>query len=97
MATSTTGAVPASISGLKSRDRGVGFAKSVDFLRINDFKRIKSHRIKVSVIRNSNPGPETVQLEQASEGSPLLGKTSMVFIILFFIMFIESLLGSIII
>lgn len=76
MAISSTGAVPASISGLNSRDPIIGFAKNVDFLRINDLKRTKSHRVKVSVIRNSNPGPETVQLEQASEGSPLLGKTS---------------------
>ncbi|KAH6814051.1 4-hydroxy-3-methylbut-2-enyl diphosphate synthase [Perilla frutescens var. frutescens] len=69
-----TGAVPASFTGLKSRDhRGLGFAKSSDFVRVSDLQRVKFGRTKVAVIRNSNkPGSETVELEPASEGSPLL-------------------------
>lgn len=70
-----TGTVPASFTGLKSRDqRGLGFVKASDFVRVSDLQRIKFRRTKVAVIRNSvNPGSETVELEPASEGSTLLG------------------------
>lgn len=68
------GAVPASFSCLKSRDSGLGFAKSSDFVRLSDLKRIKSCRTRVSIIRNSNPGSDIAELQPASEGSPLLGK-----------------------
>ncbi|KAF2284660.1 hypothetical protein GH714_028876 [Hevea brasiliensis] len=67
-----TGAVPASFTGLKTRDSSLGFGKSMDFVRVCDLKRIKSGRKKISMIRNSNPGPEMVELQPASEGSPLL-------------------------
>nr|AXT18170.1 4-hydroxy-3-methylbut-2-enyl diphosphate synthase [Ziziphora clinopodioides] len=69
-----TGAVPASFTGLKSKDhRGLGFAKSSDFVRVSNLQRVKFGRSKVSVIKNSsNPSRETVELEPASEGSQLL-------------------------
>ena len=67
------GALSASFSGLKGRDSGLGFAKSMDFVKVSDLKRIKSGRTRVSVIRNSNPGSEIAELQPASEGSPLLG------------------------
>lgn len=67
-----TGAVPASFSGLKMRESSLGFGKSVDFVRICDTKRIKSGRKRISMIQNSNTGPGTVELQPASEGSPLL-------------------------
>ncbi|CAN1171917.1 4-hydroxy-3-methylbut-2-en-1-yl diphosphate synthase (ferredoxin), chloroplastic [Linum perenne] len=62
-----TGAVPASFTALKTRDSSLGFAKNMDFVRISDLRRIKSGRRKVCVIKNS-----AVELEPASEGSPLL-------------------------
>lgn len=70
-----TGAVPASFTGLKSKDhRGLGFGKSSDFVRVSNLQRVKFGRSKVSVIRNSsNPSRDTVELEPASEGSQLLG------------------------
>ncbi|XP_065865676.1 4-hydroxy-3-methylbut-2-en-1-yl diphosphate synthase (ferredoxin), chloroplastic [Euphorbia lathyris] len=67
-----TGAVPASFTGLKTRESTLGFGKSLDFVRVCDLKRIKSGRKKISMIRNSNPGPEMIELQPASEGSPLL-------------------------
>ncbi|CAI0397780.1 unnamed protein product [Linum tenue] len=62
-----TGAVPASFTGLKTGDTSLGFAKNMDFVRISDVRRIKSGRRKISMIKNS-----TVELQPASEGSPLL-------------------------
>ncbi|KAG6778260.1 hypothetical protein POTOM_018114 [Populus tomentosa] len=67
-----TGAVPASFSGLKMRESSLGFGKSVDFVRICDIKMIKSGRKRISMIQNSNTGPEIVKLQPASEGSPVL-------------------------
>ncbi|GMP88968.1 hypothetical protein CsSME_00040749 [Camellia sinensis var. sinensis] len=67
-----TGAVPASFTALKSRDHGLGFAKSMDFVRVSDLQRVKFGRKKVSVITNSNPGSEIAELQPASQGSPLL-------------------------
>ncbi|GER34822.1 4-hydroxy-3-methylbut-2-en-1-yl diphosphatesynthase [Striga asiatica] len=69
-----TGAVPASFTVLKSRDqKGIGFVKNSDFIRFSDLQRVKFRRTKVALIRNSaNPGSETVELEPASDGSPLL-------------------------
>ncbi|KAK3442295.1 hypothetical protein EUGRSUZ_B02495 [Eucalyptus grandis] len=66
-----SGAVPASFSGLKSRDSGLGFVKSMDFVRISDQQRVRSHRKKITVIRNCKPASE-IELKPASEGSPLL-------------------------
>jgi (E)-4-hydroxy-3-methylbut-2-enyl-diphosphate synthase len=68
-----TGAVPASFSGLQMKESGLGFGKSMDFVRICDIKRIKSGRKKISMIRNSNTGRDIVELQPASEGSSLLG------------------------
>ncbi|PQQ01420.1 4-hydroxy-3-methylbut-2-en-1-yl diphosphate synthase (ferredoxin) chloroplastic [Prunus yedoensis var. nudiflora] len=67
-----TGTVPASFTGLKGRDSSIGFAKSMDFVRVCDLKRFKSGRTRISVIRNSNPGSDIAELKPASEGSPLL-------------------------
>ena len=77
-----TGTVPASFTALKSRDSSLGFAKSADFVRVSDVKRVKFGRTKVSapVIRNSNPGQDIVELQPASEGSPLLGIISLIFL-----------------
>lgn len=36
------GAIPASFTGLKTRDSSLSFAKSMDFVRVSDMKRIKS-------------------------------------------------------
>nr|GEV65842.1 4-hydroxy-3-methylbut-2-en-1-yl diphosphate synthase (ferredoxin), chloroplastic [Tanacetum cinerariifolium] len=47
-----TGAAPASFMGLmKSMDNGLGFAKTSDFIKVSDMKRVKIHRIKISVIK----------------------------------------------
>ncbi|OVA10147.1 4-hydroxy-3-methylbut-2-en-1-yl diphosphate synthase [Macleaya cordata] len=70
-----SGVLPASFSGLKSKDNALSFTKSVDFVKVSSLQRInKSHRTKIlSVIRNSNSdGSEVAQLQPASEGSPLL-------------------------
>lgn len=67
------GTVPASFTGLKSNENGLGFAKSMNFIRVSDLQRVKFRRTKFSVIRNANPGQETIELQPASEGSPLLG------------------------
>ncbi|KAL8130680.1 hypothetical protein V2J09_019835 [Rumex salicifolius] len=71
-----TGAVPASISGLKkSRDCDFAFAKSFDFVRISNVKeRVKSSRRKLLVVKNSNSNSssEIAELQPASPGSPLL-------------------------
>uniref|UniRef100_A0A2P2M3H3 4-hydroxy-3-methylbut-2-en-1-yl diphosphate synthase (ferredoxin), chloroplastic n=1 Tax=Rhizophora mucronata TaxID=61149 RepID=A0A2P2M3H3_RHIMU len=62
-----TGVVPTSFTGLRGRDSSLGFAKSMDFVKVCDLKRTKSSRKKITIIRNS-----TVELQPASEGSPLL-------------------------
>ncbi|CAH9072358.1 unnamed protein product [Cuscuta epithymum] len=67
-----TGAMPVSFPALKGRESGLEFGKSVDFVRVSDLRRVKSRRTKVSVITNSNLGPDTVDLQPASAGSPLL-------------------------
>lgn len=76
-----TGTVPASISALKTRDHGLSFARSVDFVKVTCLpsQKIKSQRDNISVIRNSKQGPETIELQSASEGSPLLGILSLFF------------------
>ncbi|XP_042477001.1 4-hydroxy-3-methylbut-2-en-1-yl diphosphate synthase (ferredoxin), chloroplastic-like [Macadamia integrifolia] len=67
-----TGAVPHTFSGLKTRDHGLSFTKSVNFMKVTDLRRVKSQRTKVLVIRSSNSGPEIAEMQPASEGSPLL-------------------------
>ncbi|KAJ8497614.1 hypothetical protein OPV22_008166 [Ensete ventricosum] len=70
------GAVPSSIPGLRTRDCGLSFAKSVDFARVScapGQPRMKLRRRHAAVIRSSsNSGSEIVELQSASEGSPLL-------------------------
>lgn len=70
-----TGTVPTSFTGLKNKDHGLGFSKSMDFVKICDLQRVKFSRTKVSVnvITNSSSGSEIAELQPASEGSPLLG------------------------
>ncbi|KAL1544142.1 4-hydroxy-3-methylbut-2-en-1-yl diphosphate synthase (ferredoxin), chloroplastic-like [Salvia divinorum] len=59
-----SGAVPASFH------QSIGFAKSWDFVRVFDLQSLKFRRSKgVPIIRNST---STIQLEPASDGSPLL-------------------------
>ncbi|XP_058771219.1 4-hydroxy-3-methylbut-2-en-1-yl diphosphate synthase (ferredoxin), chloroplastic-like [Vicia villosa] len=67
-----SGTVPASFSSFRMSESGLGFVKSIDFVRVSDLKRMKSARTKVSIIRNSNPGQEVVELQPASKGSQLL-------------------------
>ncbi|XP_074565020.1 4-hydroxy-3-methylbut-2-en-1-yl diphosphate synthase (ferredoxin), chloroplastic-like [Curcuma longa] len=75
-----TGAVPSSMTGmatgLRASDRSFGFVKNVDFAKIArapEQRRIKSQGRIASVIRNSSKSSsEIVELEPASEGSPLL-------------------------
>lgn len=71
-----SGTVPTSFTGLKSREKGLGFSKSMDFVRVSNLQRVMFRRTRVLVIKNSNPGPETVELQPASEGSQLLGMFS---------------------
>ncbi|XP_015935739.1 4-hydroxy-3-methylbut-2-en-1-yl diphosphate synthase (ferredoxin), chloroplastic [Arachis duranensis] len=67
------GVVPASFSALKTRDSSLGFAKSMDFVRVSDLRRFKSGRTKVSIIKNSSSGGQDIaELQPASPGSPLL-------------------------
>ncbi|VFQ91483.1 unnamed protein product [Cuscuta campestris] len=67
-----TGAVPVSFPGLSGRGNGLVFGKSIGFSRVSDLQRAKFHRSKALVIRNSNPGPDMVDLRPASAESPLL-------------------------
>ncbi|EPS69702.1 hypothetical protein M569_05062, partial [Genlisea aurea] len=69
-----TGSVPTSFTGVQIRDHErFGVAKSSDFVRVSDLRRVKFGRNRVGVIRSSSsPGSETVELEPASAGSPLL-------------------------
>ncbi|KAG6432822.1 hypothetical protein SASPL_104409 [Salvia splendens] len=68
-----SGVVPASYH------QSIGFAKSWDFVRASNLQSLKFRRSKgVPVIRNST---NTIELEPASDGSPLLGiRPSFVFL-----------------
>ena len=73
-----TGTIPASFPSLKGRDSGLSFAKSVDFTKVAYVPNSQRRRSqKVLVIKNLNSGSDTVELHPASEGSPLLGITSL--------------------
>ncbi|MED6216892.1 hypothetical protein PIB30_012353 [Stylosanthes scabra] len=76
MATTGTGVLPPSFPSLKTKDHhsGLGFVKSLDFVRVSGLNRMKSRRTKISVIRNSNTGQDIIdELQQSSsQGSPLL-------------------------
>ncbi|KAL1827644.1 hypothetical protein ACET3Z_006056 [Daucus carota] len=65
-----TASVPSSFTGLKSNDNVTGFTKSMDFIKLSDSQRVRFRRTRVSVIKNSKS--EIVELQPASEGSPLL-------------------------
>nr|AJA32314.1 chloroplast 1-hydroxy-2-methyl-2-(E)-butenyl-4-diphosphate synthase [Narcissus tazetta] len=71
-----SGSIPASFPSLRSRDLGLSFAKNVDFTKVayvSNSQRRKFPKVKVfSVIMNSTSGSDTVELQPASEGSPLL-------------------------
>lgn len=73
-----TGAVPTTFTSLKSKGHGLGFTRNVEFIKVSELDRIKFRRTKVSVIRNSSSGSEIVELQLASEGSPLLGISSFI-------------------
>ncbi|KAE9600607.1 hypothetical protein Lal_00045798 [Lupinus albus] len=69
----TARAVPSSFSIINTRDSNYGFAKSMDFVRVSDLKRVRYGKTKVLVIRNnSNPAQDIAQLQPASQGSQLL-------------------------
>ncbi|XP_020689848.1 4-hydroxy-3-methylbut-2-en-1-yl diphosphate synthase (ferredoxin), chloroplastic [Dendrobium catenatum] len=60
---------------LKGTEYGLSFAKTVDFAKIASDPNSKKSwhcKSKVFMIRNSSSGSETVELQPASEGSPLL-------------------------
>ncbi|PIA37398.1 hypothetical protein AQUCO_03000174v1 [Aquilegia coerulea] len=65
-----TGTLPTSFVGLKNKDNGLSFTKSVDFVKVCDLPRVKSQKQKVLVVRNSSS--EIAEFQAASEGSPLL-------------------------
>lgn len=66
------GAVPVSFPGLNGRRNGFEFGKNIGFSRVIDLQRAKFHRSKVYVIRNSNSGSDTIDLQSPSAESPLL-------------------------
>ncbi|KAG0474610.1 hypothetical protein HPP92_014296 [Vanilla planifolia] len=69
------GNIPARFPSLETGDHGLRFIKSVDFVKVASFsvsKRFAHNKSKVSLIRNSSSGSDTVELRPASEGSPLL-------------------------
>lgn len=70
------GTIHGSFTSLKSRDSGLNFTKSIDFARVSyvpNSQRRKPQNVRsFSVIKNSNSGSDTVELQPASEGSPLL-------------------------
>lgn len=71
------GTISASIPGFKTKDLSdLRFAKSVDFAKVAYVpasRRMRSWKSKVSVISgSSNSGSDTVELQPASQGSPLL-------------------------
>lgn len=77
-----TGTVPASFMELKSREHGLGFGKSMDFVKVSNLQRVKFGRSKVLVIRNSSSGSDVAELQAASEGSRLLGIKNLIYVIL---------------
>lgn len=70
------GTIHGSFTSLKSRDSGLSFTKSIDFARVSyvpNSQRRKPQNVRsFSLIKNSNSGSDTVELQPASEGSPLL-------------------------
>ncbi|XP_078172032.1 4-hydroxy-3-methylbut-2-enyl diphosphate synthase [Carex rostrata] len=67
--------VPASFPHIKACDGGSRLTKIVDFTKVSFARgpqRVRKPSIKLSVARNPNSGSDTVELEPASDGSPLL-------------------------
>lgn len=87
--TMAAGNVPATFSSFKTCDSRLGFAKSIDFVRVSDLKSMNSARTKVSIIRCSNPGQDIAELQAASEGSPLLGMHAFIASILLLTCFMD--------
>ncbi|KAK9664020.1 hypothetical protein RND81_14G014300 [Saponaria officinalis] len=69
MATAT---IQAPIWHVRSPNRELGFAKSVDFVQISNVRKVDSRRTRFSVIKSSNTGSDIAELQPASEGSSLL-------------------------
>ncbi|VAI46751.1 unnamed protein product [Triticum turgidum subsp. durum] len=70
-----TGMAPAPLSHVKVRGGGIGFTKSVDFAKVLSVPgalRTGSSRGRALVVRSSSTESDTMELEPASEGSPLL-------------------------
>lgn len=71
----TAGTLPSQLTGLKGGNVNLGFAKRLEMVKVSDLKSVRSRGRKVLVVRNSNPGSDLAELQPASEGSSLLGKS----------------------
>ncbi|KAM3226728.1 hypothetical protein ACQJBY_059010 [Aegilops geniculata] len=70
-----TGMAPAPLPHVKVRGGGIGFTKSVDFAKVLSVPgalRTGYSRGRALVVRSSSTESDTMELEPASEGSPLL-------------------------
>ncbi|KAF7084799.1 hypothetical protein CFC21_088330 [Triticum aestivum] len=70
-----TGVAPAPLPHVKVRGGGIGLTKSVDFAKVLSVPgalRTGSSRGRALVVRSSSTESDTMELEPASEGSPLL-------------------------
>lgn len=70
-----TGVAPAPLPHVKVRGGGIGFTKGVDFAKVLSVPgalRTGSSRGRALVVRSSSTESDTMELEPASEGSPLL-------------------------
>ncbi|XP_045085859.1 4-hydroxy-3-methylbut-2-en-1-yl diphosphate synthase (ferredoxin), chloroplastic [Aegilops tauschii subsp. strangulata] len=70
-----TGVAPAPLPHVKVRGGGIGFTKSVDFAKVLSVPgalRTASSRGRALVVWSSSTESDTMELEPASEGSPLL-------------------------
>jgi (E)-4-hydroxy-3-methylbut-2-enyl-diphosphate synthase len=75
----STGVAPAPLPHVRVRGGGIGFTRSVDFAKVLSVPaalRTGSSRARALVVRNSSTESDTMELEPASEGSPLLGINS---------------------
>ena len=71
-----TGVAPAPLPHVRVRGGGIGFTRSVDFAKVLSVPgalRTGSSRARALVVRSSSAESDTMELEPASEGSPLLG------------------------
>jgi (E)-4-hydroxy-3-methylbut-2-enyl-diphosphate synthase len=68
--------LPASFPHIKVCDGGSSLTKVVDFTKVSFSRgpqRVRKPSTQLAVARNPNSGSDTVELEPASDGSPLLG------------------------